>query len=357
MTHNILITGSSGYLGGTILARWKSVQLPPYNTLYALVRRDDQADAVKSYGAVPLFLDLKDDAQVTHCIIKNQISIIFFLVDAYGGEHQKVMIKALKQVKDKTGHAVHFLHTTGAKQFSRHAGISTDRPLLDNDPELYNILNSAVPPHNWFAQSVRANINVIDAAEDSGVRSYILAPCIVYGEGEGFGNRTAIQDVTIVQAAKALRRVFKVDTDNPVWPVCHVVDTARLYLQILAQILRGSDIGYGKKGFYLAASGSVYWNDIYQAFAEALAKREIVDSAEVKQADDIVLARIGELLGVSPSVVPVLIGGKCTFTAVHGNEIGWKAEYPPEHIIEAADAEVELILKTLDSGDSRSSIR
>jgi hypothetical protein len=41
---------------------------------------------------------------------------------------------------------------------------------------------------------------------------------MVYGEGQGFGNRTSIQDVTIVQAAKALRRVYKVDNDDP---VCH----------------------------------------------------------------------------------------------------------------------------------------
>jgi hypothetical protein len=52
------------------------------------------------------------------------------------------------------------------------------------------------------------------------------------------------------------------------------------------------------------------WNDVYKAFAEALAIREIVDNAKVEQADDTVLERIGEVLGVSPSSVPVLIGGK-----------------------------------------------
>jgi hypothetical protein len=36
------------------------------------------------------------------------------------------------------------------------------------------------------------------------------------------------------------------------------------------------------------------------------------------------------------------------FTAVNGNQIGWKAQYPPEHILETADEEVELILGSLD---------
>lgn len=48
------------------------------------------------------------------------------------------------------------------------------------------------------------------------MRGYILAPCIVYGEGEGFGNRTSIQDVAVVKAAKKTGRVYKVDLDDPV---------------------------------------------------------------------------------------------------------------------------------------------
>ncbi|KAL3454603.1 hypothetical protein BJX65DRAFT_301239 [Aspergillus insuetus] len=200
----------------------------------------------------------------------------------------------------------------------RHAGDSTGRALLDKDSELYDILKRRVSPHEWFTQAVRANLSVIDTAEENGVRSYIFAPCMVYGEGEGFRNRTSIQEVTIVQAAKTLRRVYKVDNDDPMWPVYHVVDTANLYLQILRRTLQGSDIGYGQRGFYLVASGPMRRNDVYKAFAEVLAKRGIVDSAEVEHADDTVLARVGKVLEVSPSSVPVLIGGKCTFTVIHG---------------------------------------
>lgn len=47
MPNNILITGGSGYLGGTLLHRLKLAELPTYNTLYALVRTESQAQAVK----------------------------------------------------------------------------------------------------------------------------------------------------------------------------------------------------------------------------------------------------------------------------------------------------------------------
>lgn len=48
------------------------------------------------------------------------------------------------------------------------------------------------------------------------MRCYIFAPCIVYGKGEGFGNRISIQTVAIVQAAKALRQVYDVNIEGAV---------------------------------------------------------------------------------------------------------------------------------------------
>ncbi|OQE20836.1 hypothetical protein PENFLA_c015G06816 [Penicillium flavigenum] len=208
-----------------------------------------------------------------------------------------------------------------------------------------------------MATSIKTNFDVIDTAEAHDVRSYIFAPCIVYGKGQGFGNQISIQDVAIVQAAMKLRNVYRVDSGSPTWPVCHINDTTALYLQIMRKILQGAEIDYGRNGFYLAASGSIAWDRIYSAFAEALAKRNYVDDEDVHGADDGILQRMGEALDVSPSVVPVLLGGKCTYTAKHGSLIGWKPQYPPEHILEAADAEVELIVDNFKSGRMQASVR
>ncbi|KAL4735262.1 hypothetical protein BDV11DRAFT_196396 [Aspergillus similis] len=267
MAHNILFTGASGYLGGTVLARWKEANLPPYSHLFALVRSKEQGEKVKQYGAEPLVADLDNTEDIAAKIVDLNITVIFFLIDAYTAKHQPNMIQALGRVKAKTGQDVHFLHTTGAKQFSRHAGMPTDKPLLDTNPELYDLQKKAKGPHDFLNESVKTNVVVTDNAERHGVRSYIFAPCLVYGRGEGFGNKTSIQDVSIVQAAQGAERVYAVDNDNPTWPVCHIGDTATLYLQILRKILAGEDIGYGKNAYYLASSGPIYWNEVYSAFA------------------------------------------------------------------------------------------
>lgn len=152
MSHTILLTGASGYLGGTVLARWSRANLPAYQKLYALVRTEAQAEAVKQYGAEPLTVNLQDEASLTAAIVDREITIIYFLIDTTNSEHQLCMIKALAQVKAKTGQEVHFLHTSGAKLFSSHAGHPTDRPLLDTDPNLYEIQKTSRAPFEMKAK-------------------------------------------------------------------------------------------------------------------------------------------------------------------------------------------------------------
>ncbi|KAI1822924.1 hypothetical protein F4861DRAFT_358681 [Xylaria intraflava] len=346
MSHNILITGSSGYLGGTLLARWNTAGLPAYNKLYALVRTPAQAEAVKQYGAEPLTFDVNDEAEVRTAVINNNITIVYYLIAVRPHTSQSYFLKALAEVKKNTGLDVHFLQTSGAKIFSSHAGAPTDKPLFDSDPSLYEIHQAQKAPIGLIQEAVYTNGFVIDEAEKLGIRSYVFAPCIVYGEGEGFGNKISIQTVAIVRAAEAVKRVYSVDANKPTWPVCHVLDNTGLYLELARRILAGDNPSHGKNGFYLASPGSVAWDDLYAAIAASLAKRGLVVDDEVVPADEQNLKDMGAALGCPPNLVSLHIGGRCTFTADRASkELGWKPLYKPEHILENADTEVDIILR------------
>ncbi|KIW68237.1 hypothetical protein PV04_04194 [Phialophora macrospora] len=368
MSHSILLTGVSGYLGGSLLAQIGNPDpLPAYKKLFALVRTDAQAAAVRTYGAEPLRIDVKDPAAVKTALLEHDITVVFFLIDALNADTQAHFIDALAAVKAKLSAqgekspaagggaevTVHFLHTSGAKIFSSHAGAPTAGPLFDDDPALHDLQKAQRPVVPLLAPAIAANTSVVEHAETRGVRSYVFVPCIVYGRGRGFGNRISIQTVAIVKAARAARRVYAVDDETTapaVWPVCHIDDNTGLYLALLGAILAGRDPASGPHGYYLASSGSVRWGDLYAAMALRLAEKGIVDDAAVVPAagDVEVLTKMGNGLGCPPELVALNLGGRCTFTARHGGaELGWIPRFKPEHILETAAEEVDLILENL----------
>lgn len=110
MPHRILLTGASGYLGGSLLAAIGDANLPIYDKLYALVRTDAQAEAVKKYAAEPLNFDVKDEAAVRSAVVGHKITVVFFLIDAMSAVSQGFFIKSLAEVRSSTGEEVHFLH-------------------------------------------------------------------------------------------------------------------------------------------------------------------------------------------------------------------------------------------------------
>lgn len=144
---NILITGGSGYLGGTLLDQLKQIPLPPHGTIYALVRSEEQASRVREcYGAEPLQLNLSDQGSLTETLLAKKISVVFFLIDAIKADAQLLLIQALAEVGKQLSVQTHFLHTTGAKLFSSHAGHPTDRVLSDAEKDLYRIQKTSRSP-------------------------------------------------------------------------------------------------------------------------------------------------------------------------------------------------------------------
>ncbi|VUC29555.1 unnamed protein product [Clonostachys rosea] len=361
MSHNVLLTGASGYLGGSLLAAWKPAALSGFTTLYALVRTDAQAEAVVRYGAVPLKFNAYDKEEVRDAVVQHRITIVLNLIDAWKSDSQLNFLAALFEVQKLSGLQTHFVHTTGAKIFSEWAGYAVDEPLPDSTANLpdYRTEKTAhdllkVPLANPN-QPIETNEVVVQKGTELGIRTYLFVPCIVYGASEGFGNQISIQTADIVRAALATHRVYKLSDDKPNWPVCHIQDNTQYYIALIRAILNEKNPDWGANGHYLAASGSVVWDDLYEKVAQALKRRGRIEDDSVVVADKTALEAMARGLGCSKDFVAIRLAGRCSLTPEHGVSLGWKAHYPPKHILDEADAEVERILKHLDTSHDGSS--
>lgn len=110
--HRVLLTGASGYLGGSLLTQLSTAKLPSYEKLYALVRKDEHKAAVKAYGALPLNFNVSDRHEVESAVVDNRITIVLFLIDAVNSMAQTNFIEALAKVKNLQGGDVHFVHVS-----------------------------------------------------------------------------------------------------------------------------------------------------------------------------------------------------------------------------------------------------
>ncbi|KAI7230819.1 hypothetical protein KC330_g6739 [Hortaea werneckii] len=234
--------------------------------------------------------------------------------------------------------------------FSEHSGLPVDGPLPDTNPKLYDLQKYQKAPAKEMQMALETNTSIIDAGVEKDVRTYILAPCIVYGKGEGFGNKISIQTVDIVVGAKNARLVYEFPEEGQIWPVCSLEDTIGFIFTMLQSMLTDRNPPHGKTGFYHASTGSVAWHDIYVAMARALKKRGVVATDEIAVFTQEALEKYAEAQGVETASVRVKIAGRCMFEAEQGKQIGWKPIHGPDHIFEMLEDEVEIILHELGSG-------
>lgn len=116
---------------------------------------------------------------------------------------------------------------------------------------------------------------------------------------------------TTIRARLAFHTPHPIKIPNQqTWPVCHIHDTASLYLALLRAILENKNPHHGKNGFYLASSGSAAWEDIYAAIAKALAKRGVIEDSKVELVDEDALGKMAEALKASKPSVRVKISGQ-----------------------------------------------
>jgi nucleoside-diphosphate-sugar epimerase len=241
---NLFITGAAGYIGGTVAARLMEAG----HRVRGLVRTPHKAADLARSGIEPVQGDLDDVA-----VLAREAQSADGVVHAASADHAP-SIAAFIDALAGTGKPL--LHTSGSSVIGDDAqGNRASDRVFDEDSPF--VVAPARQPRRDLELSVLA-------AAGRAVRSAVICPCLIYGNGRGLNPRSA-QIPFLVDNARQHGVVQIVGEGANRWSNVHIDDVAELYLLALTKGPAGA--------YYFAENGEASFAEIGAAIAQRLGLR------------------------------------------------------------------------------------
>ncbi len=223
----ILITGITGYIGGTIAKKL----LDKNYTVTGLVRDEAHVKALKSAGIETIVGNIHDE-NILQSAISDADAVIHNADSADDAYAADSIINALK------GSGKTFIFTSGSAIFGgKENGEKNDFVFTEDIPLQPRLeMSSRVLINQYVLQSARKNI-----------RSIVIVPTMVYGEGLGL-KKDSIQLPALISLSKEKGFGVYFGKGENIWSNVHIEDLADLYVLALKKAKAGS-LYYAENSF------------------------------------------------------------------------------------------------------------
>lgn len=365
-TAKILLLGATGYVGGTVLHYLtRSPALARCLPISVLVRGADRADKLKSaYGdqisTIPL-TTLDDLDLITRLASEHDI-----VINAGTGYHPasaEALVNGLAKRKaattgtngDEGGTTVPpwIIHTSGNSNMSDNplAGdrFPEDFWLDDSDPLRTYELERDKEARQPYLQRT-AELAVLDAGSRLGVGATVLQSPAIFGAGRGLFSAAEAMVPTLLRFVLDNGYGPRLGDGTAQMGIVHVDDLAKLYVRVVEEVVEGGGkaVPSGSGGIVFTSVGMVKLLDVARDCVDAVARKGIIQTKEVKEVDLDTVAPYfggGDLGRFIASVA--WAGHWNTIGTVGEQKLGWK----PVHRKEAwndqghFDSELDAVLE------------
>ncbi|OIW25341.1 NAD dependent epimerase/dehydratase [Coniochaeta ligniaria NRRL 30616] len=267
----LLITGATGYIGGSVLAGLQASSNVSIKELSisALVRKQTQADILKTMGVNPiLFKDFSDTEFVKK--VASEHDIVLNTAVSFNPGSAKAFILGLAERQKATGKEVHYIHTSGTSSLGDNTitkkYLHPEGRVFSDKEDIYPYLKEREAIEAYGQRTT--DIAVVETGKDTGVKTYINMSPTIYGVGTGAFNKLSIQVPMMMRKAIESRVAQCVGDGSGVWDHVHIADLVDLYEIMLAKVLAGENIGSGREGFYFNSVGRHSWFGVAQAIGK-----------------------------------------------------------------------------------------
>ncbi|KAM5359703.1 hypothetical protein ACJZ2D_014272 [Fusarium nematophilum] len=309
---SLLLFGATGYIGGTFLShllnKFGSTLVEHYHITFAS-RSLEKAERIRDLipGSSVIALSLQDLSGIETESQKYDI-----IVQSAGDDLKatEALLLGMRKRQATTGVTPILYQVSGAAIVLEDlGGRAATHVVSDTESDKINSLPLDIPHRDIDDAIVQADLAGY-------IRSYILAPSVVFGKPMGTLHETGLANSAtmaingIAYAAVNRRAVGQVGPGENVWSICHVDDVASLLLEIV----ENPPSTHGRDGFYFVENGSLPVQRAVQLATKALYSEGLVDTDTATQFTTEELTRY-----MAP-----WMGWNLVCRAEKGKQLGWE---------------------------------
>ncbi|KAL6862247.1 hypothetical protein J3F83DRAFT_745546 [Trichoderma novae-zelandiae] len=347
--NKVLVTGASGYIGGSILTRLLQSTHPDIKNLAytVLVRKPEHAEYFKSQGMTPVLFDSLDQVD----LLKKEASehdIVINAASAFRSLGARALIEGLAERKKVTGGPVWFIHTSGTSSLGNRpvSKIYTeeDAPFEFNDKtqDIY-AYELKREEHEKYPQRT-CDVTVVQAGEELDVPTYILMSPTIYGTGRGPFNKRSVQVPFLAKRAVKKGYAEYIGEGKGVWDHVHIDDTTKMYELLLEKLFANAGVPSGRRGIYFGGSGRHAWRQVSEGVAKAGFAAGVLKEAEPRSIGLAELAR--DTPGGNEQYLELGFASRSVTNAELAREVlGWAPEVGEEAWEKGFMEEIEAAVK------------
>ncbi|KAI4865655.1 NAD dependent epimerase/dehydratase family protein [Hypoxylon rubiginosum] len=334
----ILLTGASGYIGGTILTQLLNSTSPALKdaTISCLLRGSDRAAKLTAtYGSRvrPILYKDLDDTEATIAAAAEHDLVINTTL-GYHVASGTALIQGLAKRKAATGRDVWLISTSGTSNVAdrpiSRAWVNEpeDREFDDATDDVYAYEKDREVREGPYLQRT-AELAVVDAGLALGVKTLVIMSPAIFGLGTGLFNNISIQIPTLIRSALRTGRAAVVGDGRGVWDNVHVEDLAELYVIIARRVLEdgGEGVPTGKKGIVFSGNGRHSSLEVAQGVADACHAEGKLATPEVESlslAEGAKVFVIGNNDWEGEKFVELAFASNSRTVSTVGRRLGWK---------------------------------
>ncbi|CAF4158902.1 unnamed protein product, partial [Rotaria sordida] len=323
---NILLTGATGYIGGSILTALLQHPNVLNFKITVLLRGDEsRVKKLESIGVIPQ-IGSNDSNDIIEKAASQSDVVIHTANSADDLPSTRSIITGLNKRIETTEKPAIYIHTSGtgvlAEDVRGKKGSNT--VYSDLHPDKINGL-----PDEQIHRNV--DLVIINAAESNPLlKTVIVLPPIIYGIGTGLFNRASMLLSILTRSALKRGKAEMIGPGESTWNNVHIADLVDAYIILFDQLLAvyGPDakpdakpspyLTIGREGYYFTENGQNSGREVSEKIGEVLHKKGLLKSSTVTSFpdDEIESALFGPLSW--------LVGSQSSSKAERLRKMGWK---------------------------------